>query len=187
MGSAVARAYGHEGARVMLAGRSLAPLDVVAAEIRAAGGTATTAEVDVDDEDVVERHADDVVDRAGRIDIAFNAAGMDDVQGVPLVDMSVDDFMTPITQAARRHFITARAAARRMAAQGSGVIVMLSSSAAREWRHQMGGFNLACAGVEALTQSLAGEFGRHGVRSCACGPTPLRRRTTTSPSPRSRH
>ncbi len=42
--------------------------------------------------------------------------------------------------------------------------VTLSSTASLEWRHQMGGFNVACAGIEALTRSLAGELGRYGVR-----------------------
>jgi 3-oxoacyl-[acyl-carrier protein] reductase len=57
-----------------------------------------------------------------------------------------------------------------MTVQGSGVIIMLSSSAARESRHRMGGFNLACAAVEALTRSLAGEVGRYGVRVVAIRP-----------------
>ncbi|MDQ3424954.1 MAG: SDR family oxidoreductase, partial [Actinomycetota bacterium] len=65
---------------------------------------------------------------------------------------------------AHTHFVTATASARRMTAQGSGVILMLSSSAARESRHRMGGFNLACASIEAFTRSLAGEVGREGVR-----------------------
>ena len=47
---------------------------------------------------------------------------------------------------------------------------MLSSSAAQETRHRMGGFNLACACVEALTRSLAGEVGRYGVRVVALRP-----------------
>jgi NAD(P)-dependent dehydrogenase (short-subunit alcohol dehydrogenase family) len=51
-----------------------------------------------------------------------------------------------------------------MTAGGSGVIIMLSATAAKESRHQMGGFNLACAAIEALTRSLAGEVGRQGVR-----------------------
>jgi len=50
------------------------------------------------------------------------------------------------------------------------VIILLSSSAAEEARHRMGGFNLACACVEALTRSLAGEVGRHGVRVVAIRP-----------------
>jgi NAD(P)-dependent dehydrogenase (short-subunit alcohol dehydrogenase family) len=51
-----------------------------------------------------------------------------------------------------------------MTAQGSGVIVMLTASSAKESRHEMGGFSLANASVEALVRSLAGEIGRHGVR-----------------------
>ena len=42
--------------------------------------------------------------------------------------------------------------------------VGLSTTAAKESRHQMGDFNLACAAIEALTRSLAGEVGRQGVR-----------------------
>jgi 3-oxoacyl-[acyl-carrier protein] reductase len=78
--------------------------------------------------------------------------------------MALGDFMTSLIEAGRTHFVTATAVARRMSAQGSGVIILLSSSAAQESRHQMGGFNLACAAIEALTRSLAGEVGRKGVR-----------------------
>ena len=164
MGGAVARAFAREGAAVFLAGRTLAKLDAVAAEITAAGGVAETAQLDAHDRRAVESHADDVARKAGSIDVSFNAVGMEAVQGTPLVEMSLDDFMTPIVEAARTHFITATTAARHMSARGSGVIVLLSSSAARESRHRMGGFNLACAAIEAFTRSLAGEIGREGVR-----------------------
>jgi 3-oxoacyl-[acyl-carrier protein] reductase len=170
MGGAVARAFAREGATVFLAGRTLAKLDMVAEQIRTAGGAAETAQVDALDQQAVEEHADQLVKRAGRLDISFNAISITAVQNVPLVELSLDDFMTPITEAARTHFITATAAAKRMTTQGSGVIVMLSSSAAGESRHQMGGFNLACAAIEAFTRSLAGEVGRQGVRVAALRP-----------------
>jgi NAD(P)-dependent dehydrogenase (short-subunit alcohol dehydrogenase family) len=51
-----------------------------------------------------------------------------------------------------------------MMERGSGVIILLSATSAKEWRHEMGGFSLACAAIEALTRSLAGEVGRRGVR-----------------------
>ena len=103
-------------------------------------------------------------------DVSFNAISFPVVQGVPLVDMPLEDFMAPVAAAARTHFITATTAARHMVAQGSGVIVLLSATAALESRHQMGGFNLACAGIEALTRSLAGEVGPYGVRVVALRP-----------------
>jgi NAD(P)-dependent dehydrogenase (short-subunit alcohol dehydrogenase family) len=51
-----------------------------------------------------------------------------------------------------------------MTSQGHGVIVTLSATSAKETRHEMGGFAPACAAIEALTRSLAGEVGRKGVR-----------------------
>jgi 3-oxoacyl-[acyl-carrier protein] reductase len=170
MGSAVARAFAQEGATVFLAGRTLAKLDKVAEEIRSAGGLAETAQVDAMDQASVAAHADQVVSSAGSIDISFNAISFPVVQGVPLVEMPLEDFMAPVTAACRTHFITATTAARHMTAQGSGVIVLLSATASLESRHQMGGFNLACAGIEALTRSLAGEVGRQGVRVVALRP-----------------
>ena len=170
IGSVVARRFAAEGATVHLTGRHLAPLDAIADEITANGGTATTAVVDAHDRAAVDAHATAMLASEGRIDVSFNAINHGPVQGTALVDLALDDFMTPIVAAARTHFITATTAARFMVAHGSGVIIMLSSSAAQESRHRMGGFNLACACVEALTRSLAGEVGPHGVRVVALRP-----------------
>jgi 3-oxoacyl-[acyl-carrier protein] reductase len=164
IGGAVARAFAGAGARVFLAGRTLATLDAVAADIRAEGGVAETAVVDAMDKAAVDAHADQVATTAGSIDVSFNAVSVRVVQDVPLTEISLDDFLAPVTGLCRANFLTAAAAARHMTAQGSGVIVILTASAAKESRHQMGGFSLACAALEALTRALAGEVGRQGVR-----------------------
>ena len=164
IGAAVARAFARDGARVFLAGRTLATLEEVAADIRAHGGMAEAAPVDAMDKAAVDAHADRVVAVAGSIDVSFNAVAVDVVQGVALTEISVEDFMAPITGLCRTNFLTATAAARHMAAQGAGVIVTLTASSAKETRHEMGGFSLANAAIEALTRALAGEFGRRGVR-----------------------
>jgi NAD(P)-dependent dehydrogenase (short-subunit alcohol dehydrogenase family) len=164
IGGAVARAYAREGAKVFLAGRTLATLDEVAADIRARGGAAETAQVDAMDKANVDAHADQVAKTAGSIDVSFNAVAVSNVQGIALTEISLDDFLAPVTGICRTNFLTATAAARHMTAQGSGVIVMLTASAAKESRHQMGGFSLACASIEALARGLAGEVGRQGVR-----------------------
>jgi 3-oxoacyl-[acyl-carrier protein] reductase len=164
IGAAVGRAFAQEGARVFLTGRTLATVERVAEDIRAAGGGAEAALVDAMDQTSVANHADHVAKTAGRIDISFNAISIRVVQNIPLTEISLEDFMAPVTDAARTHFITATTAARHMVAQRSGVIVLLSATSSLESRHQMGGFNLACAGIEALTRSLAGEVGRFGVR-----------------------
>src|SRR5215472_14127353 len=90
VGAAVARAFAREGALVHLAGRTAATLDRVAGEIRATGGRAETAVVDALDEAAVDAHADAVAATAGAIDISFNLISCGEVQGTPVVDMTVD-------------------------------------------------------------------------------------------------
>jgi NAD(P)-dependent dehydrogenase (short-subunit alcohol dehydrogenase family) len=119
IGGAVARAFAREGAKVFLAGRTLAKLDAVAEEITAAGGEAETAKVDALDEQSVEKHITEVAKEAGGIDICFNAIGMEDVQGTSLIEMSLEDFTRPITIATRTQFLAAKAVAPHMIKKGS--------------------------------------------------------------------
>jgi 3-oxoacyl-[acyl-carrier protein] reductase len=131
VGGAVAHSFAREGARVFLAGRTLAKLDAVAMEISAAGGVAETAPVDALDEEALDRHADDVAKRAGGIDVAFNAVGVEDHQGTPLIEMSPEDVSLPVKTRVAINHGTARAVARHMVRQGSGVILMITRDAGR--------------------------------------------------------
>jgi NAD(P)-dependent dehydrogenase (short-subunit alcohol dehydrogenase family) len=164
VGGAVARAFAREGATVHLAGRTLSKLDAVAEDIRAAGGSVETAELDALDEAAVDAHADAVAASAGSIDISFNLISHGDVQGTPLVDMSVEDFMAPVVAAARTMFITARAAARHMIRQGSGVILVFGGYGDPLRNHNLGGLQVAFGAQEYLRRNLAAELGPHGVR-----------------------
>lgn len=119
----------------------------MAADIRAQGGAAQTAQVDAMDKAAVDAHAGHVAQTAGSIDVSFNAVAVDVVQNIRLTEISLDDFLAPVTGICRTNFLTATAAARHMTAQGSGVIVMLTATSAKESRHQMGGFSLANASV----------------------------------------
>ncbi len=167
IGGAVARAFAREGARVFLAGRTLATLEEVAEEIRSAGGVAETAQVDALDEQAVEKHIGEVVEQAGSIDVSFNAISIRNVQLIPLVEMSREDFVSPIVTGTTSHLLTARAAARRMVERGSGVILTLSASAVRAYVPgvYMGGFGVACTAIEALTKQFAAELGPRGIRA----------------------
>lgn len=164
IGGAVARAFAREGAKVFLAGRTQARLDVVARDIAAAGGSVDTAVVDALDEQAVEAHAEAVAARAGRIDIALNAVGIAHVQGTPLLELSLDEFTHPIHGYARTNFLTARAVARQMVKQGSGVIFTLSTPGSRLAMIGVLGFGATCAATESFTRHLAAEMGPHGVR-----------------------
>src|SRR5260370_18044310 len=71
VGSAIAQAFAHEGARVFLAGRTLSKLDAVAQTVSDSGGVAQTAQVDVLDEQAVEAFAETVVRSAASIPVCI--------------------------------------------------------------------------------------------------------------------
>jgi NAD(P)-dependent dehydrogenase (short-subunit alcohol dehydrogenase family) len=163
VGSAVARSFAREGARLFLAGRTQARLDATADEIERAGGLVATAIVDAFDEAAVVRHAEAVVEAAGSLDVSFNAVAVAHLQ-LALADLSVEQIVDPIAGRVATHLLTARTAARHMIAQGSGVILTISADAARLTYPNIGGFGIACAAVEGLTRALAAELGPHGIR-----------------------
>ena len=162
IGGAVARAFAREGARLFLTGRTLSSIVGIAAKIGAAGGVADAAQVDARDERAIEEHLDAVIRKAGRIDISFNAVGFDERQGVPLVDLSLEDFLFPITAWSTTVFLTGRAAGRRMIKQRAGVILNINAPAGYE--ALAAGFGPACASVLTVSRTLAAELGPCGVR-----------------------
>jgi len=164
VGGAVARAFAREGAKVFLAGRTLAALETVADDIATAGGVAETAQVDALDEGAVDGHAHAVAEKAGGIDVSFNAISHGDVHGIPLVDMSYEDFSRPIVTAMRAQFLTARAAARHMTLKGSGVIMAITATTARMALPKVGGTGVTFDAIESLCRQWACELGPLGVR-----------------------
>jgi 3-oxoacyl-[acyl-carrier protein] reductase len=164
IGGAVARAFAREGARVFLAGRTRAKLEAVAADIRSAGGLAETAEVDALDERAVDAHADAVAAEAGGIDVSFNAISHGDVQGTPMAEMALADYVRPVETAVRTTFLTTRAAARHMIPQGAGVILAFGGEGDPPRGYSLGGLQTAFHAIEAMRRQLSSELGGHGIR-----------------------
>ena len=164
IGGSCARAFAREGARVYLAGRTPARLEVVAREIAAAGGVAEVAPVDALDEQAVHRHADAVAAQAGRIDIALNAIGIPHVQGTPFAQLSLEDFALPINACLRSYFITAQAVARHMASSKAGVILTLSTPGAKMTGGGFLGNGVTSAATEWFSRLLAAELAPSGIR-----------------------
>ena len=167
IGAAVAKEVAAEGARVFLAGRRQASLEVVAGQITASGGEAQTNLLDALDDADVNRYLDDVAKQAGKIDILVDVTG-------PLVaeygskkvavELPVDEFMVPLTTIVKSHFITSRAAARHMIQQKSGVIIFVTGSPARPHVPGATAIGAAFGAIENLTGNLAFEVSPLGVR-----------------------
>ena len=176
IGGGVARTFAREGARVFLAGRTRETLDAVAKDITQAGGVADVAVLDALDEQAVDEHARAVVAAAGSIDVSFNLIPRGDVQGIPLVEMATADFTRAITTGATTNFITARAAARQMITQGSGVMLALDSGSAKGAAPMMGSTSPADA---VMTASYGAWRPRSDLTACvwsASGPAVSPRR-----------
>lgn len=166
IGGGVARTFAREGARVFLVGRTRERLDAVAREITSAGGAAEVAVLDALDEKAVDDHVDKVVSKTGRVDVSFNLITRGDVQGKPLVEMATDDLMRAVTNGLRSNFVTARAAARNMIHQRSGVVLHLNSASGDAATPGMGSTGPADAATETFMRNLAAELGPHGIRVC---------------------
>ena len=165
IGGAVARAFAREGAKVFLSGRTLPKVEAVAAAIRDRGGIAEAAQVDALDEQAVERYVSAVVEKAGGVDISFNAiATARPLPKLPLTELSAEDFALPITTYTLANFLTARAAARRMVSRRSGVILTITGTPGRMGFLNVGGTSPAYAAIVALTRTLSAELGPQGIR-----------------------
>lgn len=166
IGRDVARTFAREGAQVFLAGRTRETLEMAAKDIASAGGSAEVAVLDALDEQAVDNHVQEVVSKAGRVDVSFNLISRGDVQGTPLVQMATDDLLRAVVNGLRSSFLTARAAARCMIERGSGVILHLNSASGAGAMPGMGSTGPADAATESFMRYLAAEVGPHGVRVC---------------------
>jgi 3-oxoacyl-[acyl-carrier protein] reductase len=167
IGGGVAQVFAREGARLFLAGRTLSKLQAVADTI---GSGVDVAEVDVAEVDAldaasVNAHADAVAAAAGGIDISFNVISQQDVQGTPMVEMDVEDYLRPVVTTARSTFLTAAAAARHMRGQADGGVILFFGGAADPPRGiHLGGLQTAFHAVEAMRRQLSSELGADGIR-----------------------
>ena len=167
IGAAVAKAFAAEGARVFLAGRTKSSLEAAVKQIASAGGSVKTAAVDTLDDAAVKEYVDGVVEQTGKIDVVVDVTGpraQEYGNGKLAVDLPIEEFMVPQTTMLRSRFITARAAARQMVKQHSGVIIFVTGSPARA--HVPGGTAIGAAfrAIENLTENLAFEISPFGVR-----------------------
>ena len=134
VGAAVAKEFAAEGAEVFLAGRTKANVETVMRHITEDGGRAQAAVIDAEDYAAVDKYLDEIVRQTPSIDIVFNAIGPranEYGNGKNAVDVTIEEFMVPVTTILKSQFITSRAAARHMVKQHSGVIIFLTGSPAR--------------------------------------------------------
>jgi 3-oxoacyl-[acyl-carrier protein] reductase len=167
IGAAVAMEFAAEGAEVFLAGRTKSNVGKVTQQIAEAAGRAHSRMVDALDDAAVNEYLDSIVKQVGKVDVVFNAVGpLANEYGVGkyAVDLPIEEFIVALTTIVKSQFITARAAARHMVKQRSGVIIFLTGSPARGHVEGATGIGSAFGAIETLMENLAMEVGPLGVR-----------------------
>jgi NAD(P)-dependent dehydrogenase (short-subunit alcohol dehydrogenase family) len=170
-GRAIAVGFAEAGARVFLTDLNSDGLEESAELVRAAGGTAATYAGDTGSSADVDAVFAQLDQAFGRLDILVNNAGGNPMQGRPEV-FPLDVWDRVLRTNLTGYFLNARAAGKRMIAQGhGGSIVNVSSIAGAS---SLGRGNLAYgaskSGVNQLTRELAVEWAHHGIRVNAIQP-----------------
>lgn len=164
IGRAAALRFAQRGAAVVLAGRREAELQVVAAEIGAAGGRAWVQPTDVSQESEIQSLIETTVSRFGRLDAAFNNAGVMGTMA-PITDLSAADFDAVMTVNLRGVWLLIRAevAAMRSLGQG-GAIVNTSSFLSRAATPGTSIYSASKAALDAMILAVALDVGPDGIR-----------------------
>ncbi len=173
LGRAVAVRLAAEGARVAVHyhGSREAAEGTVAA-IRAAGGVAETVQADGTRQSETRRAVAEVVARLGRLDVLVNNAGRH--RRAVSLDQTQDDWNDLLARNLNVPYFFAQAAAGHMKGRGGGRIVNIASKMAVSAAPGNAAYCAAKAGLVALTQVLAAEWARHGIRVNCVAPGVLR-------------
>jgi NAD(P)-dependent dehydrogenase (short-subunit alcohol dehydrogenase family) len=172
IGRAIAKKFAAEGAPVALAARSAKEIEAAAAEIRAAGGKAVAITADVAQPADCERIVNETQKALGAIHILVNNAGIYGPLG-PVEKITPAEWDEVMAVNLRGAFLLSALVLPQMYAQKSGVILNITSVAAKAAYPWSGAYAASKAGLIGLTHTLAAEGARKGVRVNAIGPGPV--------------
>jgi citronellol/citronellal dehydrogenase len=164
IGAATARLFAEHGADVVIASRTVAELERVAAEVESATGRrCVPVPTDVKEEDQVVRLVERTIAELGKVDILVNNAG--GTRLGRLEDLPTRAFDSAVDLNLRGPYLCTREAGRHMIEQRSGAIVNVSSGAGVNGVKGGAHYAAAKAGLQMFTRVTAGEWGRYGIRA----------------------
>jgi meso-butanediol dehydrogenase / (S,S)-butanediol dehydrogenase / diacetyl reductase len=175
IGAAVARRFADEGAVLWLNDLRPEPLDRLVGELRATGAAVTGSAGDMGDAGFVEGWVEAAVAAHGRVDVLYNNVGVS--RPGLVAEISDEDWRYQQRVTLDSVFFATRAVLPHMVRAGGGSIVSMSSGAGIGGNYNLGAYAAAKAAVINLMETVATEYGTHGVRANAVTPGP----TDTAP------
>jgi NAD(P)-dependent dehydrogenase (short-subunit alcohol dehydrogenase family) len=172
IGKAIAHAYAGAGAAIVIAARSVKPMEETCAELVHRGARAIDIPTDVVKEADCARMVERALAEFGRIDILVNNAGIAGPTA-KLTEISLAQWQEVIDINLTGCWLASRAVLPVMARQGGGHIVNISSLAGREAYPMRSPYAASKWAMIGLTQTLAAEWGRQGVRVNGICPGPV--------------
>lgn len=176
IGRASAVLFAREGAKVALTGRRAAEGEAVVAEIAAAGGEALFIQSDLTRIDGIPGLIDQVVARFGRLDAAFNNAGISG--GGPLETLDEARWDSLADTNLKAQFFALKAEAAQMKKQGGGAILFNGSVLAGIAAPGTSIYSATKGGIVSLARAAAVELGPHGIRVNSVNPSITRTEMT---------
>ena len=167
VGLGLATGLARAGSAVCIWGTNPAKNETALESLKATGADAAAMIVDVSEERAVEDGMRELVSRFGRLDSCFANAAVTGKFGNPsFLDSTLEAWRAEMAVNLDGTYLTLRAAARQMVAQGTGgSLVGTSSLAVKFGAPRDAGYAAAKAGILALIQSLAVELGKHSIRA----------------------
>jgi NAD(P)-dependent dehydrogenase (short-subunit alcohol dehydrogenase family) len=171
LGRALAEELARGGTRVVLVGRSEAPLRAVEAEIRRAGGQAHAIPADIADKYAVHPLAAMAADLVGPIELlVHNASELGPTPLRPLLDTDCEDLERVLAVNLVGPFRLTKLIGGSMALRRRGTLLFVSSDASVNAYPNWGAYSVSKAAADHLARIFAAELGPHGVRSFSVDP-----------------
>ncbi len=178
IGKAIALAFAAEGAKVIVAARTLSKLEETVGEIKAKGGQAIAIQTDVTSEKQIEEMVAKTVKTFGRVDILVNNSGI----GGPtkrVVDLNLDEWNEIISLDLTGSMLCCKHVLKYMIPQKSGSIISIAAEGGRAGDGRAGypmrsPYCCAKMGIIGLTETLSIEVGEYNIRVNAISPAAVR-------------